>query len=287
MTGVQTCALPISFTTSLSVNLTGNTTDFNLYAMCTGDFNGSLPSGGLKSATSSLMLATNSNMQVGANQEFELPLRAGSRMEVGAVSMILEIPSGLVNVQDVVVNGSTVPVLWAVKGNELRIGWNSSMPVNVAENETLVTLKLKTNTSFTMGESIDIALKFDPLNELADGNFDVIQDANLMVAMVGNGVTGIHNPADNNSLSLGNYPNPFKNSTTVEYTLPVQGKVTIQVYNSLGQLVKSLVDASQNAGDYSIRMDANNLMPGIYIAKLRLTNTGVDMTDTVKLSVLK
>ena len=284
---VQTNYNPAPIPTSFSVNLTGNVADYNLYAMCTGDFNGSLPSSGLKSASSSLMLATNSNMQVGANQEFELPLRAGSTMEVGAVSMILEIPSGLVNVQDVILNGSTVPVLWAVKGNELRLGWNSSMPVNVAENGNLVTLKLKTNNSFTMGESIEVALKFDPLNELADGNFDVIQGANLLVAKVGNGVTGILNSADNNSLSLSNYPNPFKNSTTVDYKLPVNGKVTIMVYNQIGQLVKSLVDGNQNAGNYSVRMDANNLMPGIYIAKLRLTNTNVDMTGTVKLSVLK
>jgi flagellar hook assembly protein FlgD len=67
----------------------------------------------------------------------------------------------------------------------------------------------------------------------------------------------------------------------------VNGKVTINVYNQIGQLVKTLVDGNQNAGDYSIRMDANNLMPGIYIAKLSLTNTGVDLSGTLKLSVLK
>jgi len=138
-----------------------------------------------------------------------------------------------------------------------------------------------------VGESMEFALKFDPLNELADGNSQVIQDASLLVAKVGNGLTGIVNPVDNNGLLLSNYPNPFKNSTTVSYALPVQGKVTIQVYNSLGQLVKSLVDANQNAGNYSIRMDGNNLMPGIYIAKLRLTNPNVELTGTVKLSVLK
>jgi len=63
---------------------------------------------------------------------------------------------------------------------------------------------------------------------------------------------------------LGNYPNPFKNSTTVSYALPVQGKVTIHVYNSLGQLVKSLVDANQNAGDYSIRMDGCYVVVGAH-----------------------
>jgi hypothetical protein len=199
----------------------------------------------------------------------------------------LNIPSAMVSVQDITVKGSADPVMWAVKGDELRISWFSSVPVNVTENENLLTLKLKSTDSFTVGQSMDIAMTFNPLNELADGNSEVIQDASLLVAQVANGVTGLINPKDAQGLLLSNYPNPFKGSTTVDYQLPVNGKVTINVYNQIGQLVKTLVDGNQNAGDYSIRMDANNLMPGIYIAKLRLTNTGVDLTGTVKLSVLK
>lgn len=275
---------PLDFAVSVSG---ANVTDFDLYGMCTGDFNGSLIPTMEKSAIWSMELNTNSTMNAGVNQEFELPMRAASAMQVGAISMILQIPSGMVNVQDVLVNGSTVAPDWALIGDELRIGWYSSTPVNVAENGNLFTLKLKTTNAFMVGESMEFALKFDPLNELADGNSQVIQDASLLVAKVGNGLTGIVNPVDNNGLLLSNYPNPFKNSTTVSYALPVQGKVTIQVYNSLGQLVKSLVDANQNAGNYSIRMDGNNLMPGIYIAKLRLTNQNVELTGTVKLSVLK
>jgi hypothetical protein len=270
----------------LNVTVSGADMTCNIYGMCKGDFNGSFTPA-TKSAKWTLELNNNSTINAGANQEFELPIRASSAMQVGAVSMIMNIPSGLVKVQDVLVNGSSVAAAWAVKGDELRIGWYSSMPVNVAENGKFITLKLKTTNAFTVGQSMEFALKFDPLNELADGNYDVIQDANLLVAQVGNGLTGILNPADNNGLSLSNYPNPFKNSTTISYALPVQGKVTIQVYNSLGQLVKSLVDANQNAGKYSIRMDGNNLMPGIYIAKLRLTNPNADIAGTVKLSVLK
>ena len=255
--------------------------------MCTGDYNGSLVPDPLKSATWSMELANNSTMNAVANQEFELPIRAASAMQVGAISMTLEIPAGLVNIQDVRVNGSSDPVVWAVNDNLMTLGWYSSTPVNVTENGNLLTLKLKSTNAFTVGQTMEFAMKFDPLNELANGNYDVIQDARLFVAQVSNGLTGIFNSASNDGLSLSNYPNPFKNSTTISYALPVQGKVTIHVYNSLGQLVKSLVDANQNAGDYSIRMDGNNLMPGIYIAKLRLTNQNVDMTGNVKLSVLK
>ena len=232
-------------------------------------------------------LTTASNMQVGASQEFELPLRAGSPMEVGAVSMILEIPSGMVKVQDVLINGSTVPVMWNVSGNELRIGWNASTPVNVAENGSLVTLKLKTTESFTAGESFDLALTYNPLNELADGNFNVVEGASLKVAQVGNSTVGIHENSKNQGLTFSNYPNPFSNSTTIAYNLPVDGKVSIIVYDQLGQSVTTLVDATQRAGQYSVKLEGKKLIPGIYVAKLMLTDKNVNMLGTIKLSILK
>ncbi len=275
--------------TTIQVHVGGNVNNFDLYANCTGDFNGSFTPLVLKSTSSNLSLNNNSMLNASANQEFELPIRAASAMQVGAVSMSLNIPSNLVTVQDVLVNGSAVSAVWLVDGDELRIGWFSAKPVVVAENGNLITLKLKTTNAFTRGQTMEFALKFDPLNELANGENKVIPNASLLVAQVSNGtdVTGIISPFDNQNLSLSNYPNPFKGFTTVDYKLPVQGKVNITVYNQLGQQVQTLIDANQNAGDYSIRMDAKKLMPGIYIAKLRLTNTNVNMTGTVKLSVLK
>ena len=261
--------------------------NYDLLAMCTGDFNGSLTTDRLKSTSSELMLATFNTKAVESNQEFDLPILAASSMEVGAISMTLRIPSNLAKIQDVKVNGSTTPVTWTVKGEELKIGWYSSMPVNVLENQSLITLKLKTTDSFSYGQSMELALKFDPLNELADGNFEVINRALLKAAKVGNGLVAINNGLNDNELSFSNYPNPFKNSTTVSYTLPFDGKVSIDVYNQLGQKITSLVDAIQQAGQYTIKMDRNSLSPGIYIAKLRLAKNDVNMVGSLKLSIFK
>ncbi len=273
--------------TEITVVVNDDVDDLELYGMATGDFNGSLVPTLLKSASSSLVLTENSNLQIGANQEFELPMRAASAMEVSAVSMILELPANMVQVQDVVVNGSEAPVMWAVKGNELRIGWNSLTPVNVAENGSLLTLKLKTSAAFAPGQSLAIELPFDPLNELADGNHLAMENAALMVAKVGNATVGATTLAQENGLLLSNYPNPFSKSTTLEYTLPVDGMVTINLYNNLGQLVTTIVEANQNAGQYSFRYESNALQPGIYMAKLRLSNNETDMVNTLKLSVTK
>jgi len=55
-----------------------------------------------------------------------------------------------------------------------------------------------------------------------------------------------------------NYPNPFKGQTSIDYQLPIRGHVKLSIYNVAGQLVKTLVDADQTSGNYSIAWDGRN-----------------------------
>lgn len=54
------------------------------------------------------------------------------------------------------------------------------------------------------------------------------------------------------------YPNPFNPETTIEYQLPEQARVTVQIYDVLGHEVKTLVDESQKAGYYRVIWDGRN-----------------------------
>ncbi len=53
-------------------------------------------------------------------------------------------------------------------------------------------------------------------------------------------------------VSLSNYPNPFNPATTISYSLPQEGKVSLKIYNVKGQLVKKLIDGSQPEGYYEV-----------------------------------
>jgi hypothetical protein len=65
-----------------------------------------------------------------------------------------------------------------------------------------------------------------------------------------------------------NYPNPFNPTTTINYSIAKAGKVTVDVYNMLGQRVAALVNAQQAPGAYSAQFDASNLASGVYFYQI-------------------
>ncbi len=76
-----------------------------------------------------------------------------------------------------------------------------------------------------------------------------------------------------------NYPNPFNPSTKIEFRLAVDSKVSLKVFNVLGQEVASLVNANLVAGGHSVNFDASSLNSGVYL--YRVEATGIDGTNFV------
>lgn len=80
-----------------------------------------------------------------------------------------------------------------------------------------------------------------------------------------------------------NYPNPFNPETVIRFALPVAGNVTLTVYNSLGEVVATLVDQFVEAGAHEVAFNAANLPSGTYIYKLNAGN----FTSVKKMLLLK
>ena len=66
-----------------------------------------------------------------------------------------------------------------------------------------------------------------------------------------------------------NYPNPFNPSTVISYQLPVNGHVSLKVYDAIGREVATLVNEVKEAGTYSMQFDGRGLSSGMYFARLQ------------------
>ena len=257
--------------------------DQDMYAVVTGDFNQSFNPNAAKSSSSTMDMMHSGNMQISSNQEFDLPVRVLDNYIIGASSLILNFPANMVEVQDVVFNGNNGQVKWAVNGNELRISWYSATPLNLNAAENLLTLKLKTTANFTVGNQINFAMAANPLNELADGQYDVIDNVVLDIDVVDAIIVGVNTVDPSSALKMNNYPNPFTGNTTISYSLPFDGQVSIEVYNYVGERVKTLVNEKQSKGNYNLKLDGNSLSSGIYMATLILRNESNEIVRTIKI----
>ncbi len=80
--------------------------------------------------------------------------------------------------------------------------------------------------------------------------------------------SGIDLPESRNFKLSQNYPNPFNSRTVISYSISKPASVELNVYDVLGNKVRTLVNETQSAGDYDVPFDANNLSAGVYFCKL-------------------
>ena len=71
------------------------------------------------------------------------------------------------------------------------------------------------------------------------------------------------------SFSVNNYPNPFNNSTVIQYVIPEEGNISLDLYNSLGEKIENLSDGFKIAGEYEVYLNGNSLASGVYFIILR------------------
>jgi hypothetical protein len=80
-----------------------------------------------------------------------------------------------------------------------------------------------------------------------------------------------------------NYPNPFNPTTTIKFTVPAAGIVTLKVFNILGQEVATLAQGMYQPGTFTALFEARNLSSGVYFYRMQTEK----FTDVKKMMLLK
>ena len=69
-------------------------------------------------------------------------------------------------------------------------------------------------------------------------------------------------------LLISNYPNPFNSSTTIRFSIPRSGEVSLKIFNLLGEEVATLVLGDREAGTHAVQWDASGQPSGVYFYRL-------------------
>ncbi len=140
----------------------------------------------------------------------------------------------------------------------------------------ITTSKQNYSYSFTMQNATDLVarLGFDIGLSTSGVYFDNISmtEDNLPSDIEPDNTSSTSIPSDFSLLQ--NYPNPFNSMTTILYELPETSDVKLEIYNILGQKIKTLVDEKKEAGYYKVIWDSRNdldllVLSGIYFLRLK------------------
>jgi hypothetical protein len=131
----------------------------------------------------------------------------------------------------------------------------TAMTVNLPANSRLYSLDAETSSANAGGDKSQIAYY---------GALGVVKSSAP--------ATSDEQPATSYEL-FANYPNPFNPTTTITYQIPQAGRVSLKIYNMLGQIVRALVDAEVAAGLHATVWDGKNnrgesVASGVYIYRL-------------------
>lgn len=187
--------------------------------------------------------------------------------------------SGYIECRADLIDNSTGQTLGTIKDVKLTLlnasGYGSAAyQLNTGVmNDKIVNIRITMNTNLTEA-------KMALIKSFAEENSSLVANPQAVSLQPVTLVT---------SYALGqNYPNPFNPSTIIEYQLPVDGRVTLKVYDVLGREVRTLVDDSKAAGRYETRFDASSLASGIYFYRVNITdNNGKNFVSTKKMLLVK
>ena len=235
------------------------------------------------------------NLVAGLNGDARIDLAAGAELPRVGEDMVIDVT--LADFAEIKGYGFTVNydgtalefVKATTENNRLGEGDLAQLQVLVqtdgevalgAFGETLSEGDVELSLIFRSKVEIEQSLIEVRAGELRDGNYALNQIASL-------GVVSVETRPEAFAL-LNNYPNPFNPETTIKYHLPEAAQVKLEIYNMVGQVVRTLVQTHQNAGRYVVQWDAANdngqsLASGIYLYRIQAG----DFHEVKKMLLLK
>ena len=135
------------------------------------------------------------------------------------------------------------------------------------------TLEAENSQTFTVTVDLSADPTFNPVDGSEVYGQVTISGPHMADAIVSLDIVFLSAPEDGSDLPAKyalhqNYPNPFNPTTDIKFDLVKTQKVTLSVYNMLGQEVTRLVDGTMQAGYHQVSFDGSRLASGVYFYRI-------------------
>lgn len=125
-----------------------------------------------------------------------------------------------------------------------------------------IAFQIETDNDF-MGDFISFITGNPPIDEYTP----------ILNIIFSNEISSNEDVTSNTDIELKNYPNPFNPQTTISYSVAEPGNVQLQIYNTKGQLIETLVDDFKYAGNYAVEWNAEDQASGVYFYQIKTDNS--------------
>ena len=196
------------------------------------------------------------------------PIRISNAKDVIAAVIILTYDPDEVEIKDVSLGTSTANYLiaWVANNGTIRIALAGSRALNGGVELANVSYMIKGEGKFQIQNS-----RFKILSLVLN------EGQELITTISKEGIADNMKNLPTQFSLMSNQPNPFISHTAIRYALPTCGKVSLQIFDVTGTLVKTLVNESQKVGYHSILWDGTNyqnqkIASGIYFYEMKTDN---------------
>jgi hypothetical protein len=252
---------------ALPVNITAGTVTQNILGLCVGDVNGSYS--GIPVRSNAPVALLDGGVLASESDELVIPVSAAKAMEIGASSLVFNLPVGL----EIVGVDNALPgadFLYNVVNGQLRSVWYHMDGVRLAEGDVLMTIRARRNGA------LNANLAISNESEIATLWAEALDGAALRVPSL---------VAKSSTLSLSTYPNPAQDLSVLRFNLNNSARVSAKMTDATGRVVWSQPSAQRNAGQQELMIDTRTLANGVYSVVLTSEVNGEVRVENAKLQV--
>jgi len=249
----------------------------NIKALCLGDVNASYilpinPYLGPR-VTSNELAVMGSTININLNQPFEIPIYLNDNAELGALG--IKFINNNSNLKITGISSSLAGLVYNITEDGVNLAWSAEAEgYSVTPGKPIFFINCLLNEDVAGGKSINNSIDITSESVLADIDANLINTDKLFMPEI------VVSNNQQSAISFTCYPNPFSNITNMNYIIPENANVEINLYNVLGQKIACLSDAMQQAGNHIFQYDGSNLNPGVYYCRIDVHNGNSTYTKT-------